>query len=591
VHDNFFELGGHSLLVTQVVSRIRAAFGVELSLTTLFEDPILEALARTIESVPRAAPGPLLPPPRPVERTGALPLSFAQQRLWFLDQLEPDSALYNVPAPLRLEGSLDTNALERSFTELVRRHEVLRTSFPAEAVQRIAPPAPLPLEFVDLSSLPVHEREAEARRLLDAEVRKPFSLARGPLLRALLLKLADTEHVLLLCMHHIISDGWSMGVLVREVAALYEAFSQGRPSPLPELALQYADFAAWQRQWLQGEALEAQFAYWRQQLAGAPQVLELPTDRPRPAVQSYRGATLSRLMPKALSQSLQALCQREGVTSFMALLAGFQSLLARYSGQTDIIVGTDIAGRTHADTEGLIGFFVNQLVMRGDLSGDPTFRELLGRTRQVALGAYAHQDAPFEELVRVLNPERSLAHAPIFQVKLVLQNVPAAELRVPGLTFRAEENSTGAAKFDLTLFINETPEGLALLCDYSTDLFEAGTLARLMEHLQVLLETAVATPDTRLSALPMLTETEHQQVLVAWNDTRAPLPSDTCIHHLFEAQAQRTPDAPALGFEGAWLSYRELDARSNQLAHHLRTLGVGPEVRVGLCAERSLELV
>ncbi|WP_415835650.1 amino acid adenylation domain-containing protein, partial [Corallococcus soli] len=520
-----------------------------------------------------------------------LPLSFAQQRLWFLDQLEPDSALYNVPAPLRLEGTLDTDALERSLTELVRRHEVLRTSFPAEAVQRIAPPASLPLERVDLSSFPAHEREAQAHRLLDAESRRPFSLARGPLLRALLLKLADTEHVLLLNMHHIISDGWSMGVLVREVAALYEAFSQGRPSPLPELALQYADFAAWQRQWLQGEALEAQFAYWRQQLAGAPQVLELPTDKPRPAVQSYRGAILSRLMPRELSQALQALCQREGVTSFMALLAGFQSLLSRYSGQTDVVIGTDIAGRAHADTEGLIGFFVNQLVMRGDLSGDPTFRELLGRTRQVALGAYAHQDVPFEELVRVLNPERSLAHAPLFQVKLALQNTPAVELKLPGLDLRGMEGNTGVAKLDLTLSINETPEGLACICDYSTDLYEADTLARMLEHLQVLLEAAVTAPDTRLSALPLLTEAERQQVLVKWNDTRAPLPADTCIHHLFEAQVQRTPDAPALGFEGASLSYRELDARSNQLAHHLRTLGVGPEVRVGLCAERSLELV
>ncbi|WP_164021874.1 non-ribosomal peptide synthetase, partial [Pyxidicoccus trucidator] len=594
IHDNFFTLGGHSLLATQVISRIRTSFGVDLPISALFESPTLEALAASIDALAREALGPKLPSLLPVERTGALPLSFAQQRLWFLDQLIPDSALYNMPAPLRLEGTLDTAALERSLTELVRRHEVLRTSFPSEAdqpLQVIAPPAPLPLERVDLSALPAAEREAEARRLIEAECRKPFSLAHGPMLRALLLKLADTEHVLVLNLHHISSDGWSMGVLVREVAALYEAFSQGQPSPLPELPVQYADFAAWQRQWLQGEALEAQFSYWRQQLASAPQVLELPTDRPRPATQSYRGANLARLMPKALSQALAALCQREGVTSFMALMAGFQSLLSRYSGQTDIVVGTDIAGRTHADTEGLIGFFVNQLVMRGDLSGDPSFRELLGRARQAALGAYAHQDVPFEELVRVLNPERSLAHAPIFQVKLALQNTPTVELKLPGLTFRSVEGNTGAAKLDLSLFINETPEGLACLCDYSTDLYDAGTMARLLEHLQVLLEAAVANPDTRLSSLPLLTEAERQQVLVEWNDTRAPLATDTCIHHLFEAQVRRTPDAPALGFEGSWLSYRELDAHSNQLAHHLRSLGVGPEVRVGLCAERSLELV
>jgi acyl carrier protein len=589
LHDNFFELGGHSLLITQVASRIRASFGVELPLPALFEAPTLEALARAVDTASRSAQTLAAPPLRPADRSGPLPLSFAQQRLWFLDQLVPDSALYNVPAPLRLEGTLDTAALEHSLTELVRRHEVLRTSFPSEAgqpLQVIAPPAPLPLERVDLSALSADEREAEARRLIEAECRKPFSLARGPLLRALLLKLADTEHVLVLNLHHIVSDGWSMGVLVREVVALYEAFCQGRPSPLPELPVQYADFAAWQRQWLQGEALEAQFSYWRQQLAGAPQVLELPTDRPRPAMQSYRGATLWRLMPAALGQALQAFCQREGVTSFMALLAGFQSLLSRYSGQTDIVVGTDIAGRTHADTEGLIGFFVNQLVMRGDLSGDPSFRELLGRARQASLGAYAHQDIPFEELVRVLNPERSLAHAPIFQVKLVLQNTPAIELKLPGLAFRGVESNTGAAKFDITLSVDETPEGLACVCDYSTDLFDAGTMARMLEHLQVLLEAAVANPDMRLSALPLLPQAERQQVLVDWNDTRVDF-QDSCAHALFEAQARRTPEAPAVRMGDTSLTYRQLDERANQLAWHLRSFGVGPEVLVGLCLERS----
>ena len=334
-----------------------------------------------------------------------------------------------------------------------------------------------------------------------------------------------------------------------------------------------------------------QLSYWRQQLAHAPQLLELPTDRPRPAVPSYRGANVSRRMPRALSQALESLCQREGVTSFMALLAAFQSLLSRYSGQYDVLVGTDIAGRTHADTEGLIGFFVNQLVMRGDLSGDPTFRELLGRTRQVALGAYAHQDVPFEELVRVINPERSLSHAPLFQVKLVLQNAPAAELRLPGLTFRGAQSTTDAAKFDLTLFIDETPSGLSCVCDYSTDLFEPGTLARMLEHLQVLLEAAVANPDSRLSSIPLLSAAERQQLLVDWNATHAPLPEDCCVHHLFEAQAQRTPDALAVQLGDQHLTYRQLDERANQLAHHLRSLGVGPDVRVGLCTERSLEMV
>ncbi|WP_375772564.1 non-ribosomal peptide synthase/polyketide synthase [Archangium gephyra] len=595
LRDNFFELGGHSLLATQVISRLRATFGVELPLRILFEATTLEALALAIGSAARVTQVPALPPLRPVDRTGALPLSFAQQRLWFLDQILPDSAVYNMPAPLRLEGTLDTAALERGLTELVRRHEVLRTSFhvleSGEPFQHIAPPTPLRLERADLSALPAHAREAEAHRLLSEECRKPFSLARGPLLRALLLKLDEQEHVLLLNMHHIISDGWSMGVLSREVAALYEAFSQGKPSPLPELPVQYADFSAWQRQWLQGETLETQLSYWRQQLAGAPQLLELPTDKPRPAVQSYRGGTLSRSMPAALSRSLEALCQREGTTSFMALLAAFQTLLSRYSGQTDVMVGTDIAGRTHADTEGLIGFFVNQLVMRGDLSGDPTFRELLGRTRQVALGAYAHQDIPFEELVRVTNPERSLAHAPIFQVKLVLQNTPATELRVAGLTFKGAENDAGAARFDLTLFINETPAGLSCTCNYSTDLYEAGTIARMFDHLQVLLESASANPDTRLSALPLLTDTERQQVLVDWNDTATDFPSDATVHQLFEAQARLTPDALAVHLGAQRLSFRQLDERSNQLAWHLLSLGVGPDVRVGLCLERSPDMV
>ncbi|MFY0565971.1 non-ribosomal peptide synthase/polyketide synthase [Archangium lansingense] len=591
LHDNFFTLGGHSLLATQVISRIRAAFDVELPLRSLFETPTLEALARAIETTTRSTPA--LPPLRPVSRQQPLPLSFAQQRLWFLDQLVPDSALYNMPAPLRLEGTLDTVALECSLSELLRRHEVLRTTFPSDSgqpLQVIAPPAPIALERTDLSALPAHEREAEARRLLEEESRKPFSLARGPLLRALLLKLSDTEHMLLLNMHHIISDGWSMSVLAREVAALYEAFSSGQPSPLPELPVQYADYAAWQRSWLQGEALEAQLSYWRQQLAHAPQLLELPTDRPRPAMQSYRGANLARVMPRALSQALEALCQREGVTSFMVLLAGFQALLSRYSGQTDIVVGTDIAGRTHADTEGLIGFFVNQLVMRGDLSGNPTFRELMSRARQVALGAYAHQDVPFEELVRVLNPERSLAHAPIFQVKLVLQNTPAPEVRLPGLTLRGAESNTGAAKFDLTLSINETEQGLSCMCDYSTDLFDTSTMARLLEHLQVLLEAAVTNPDLRLTSLALLTASERQQVLVDWNGTRTEH-EDTCAHQLIEAQVQRTPDAIAVRFGEQSLTYRQLDERANQLAWHLRSLGVGPEVLVGLCVERSADLV
>ncbi|MBM7114700.1 non-ribosomal peptide synthase/polyketide synthase [Archangium primigenium] len=592
--DHFFELGGHSLLATQVVSRVRAAFRVELPLRVLFEAPTLEALALKIDTSLRSGQGGQLPALRPVARTDALPLSFAQQRLWFLEQLEPGLATYNMAASVQLEGTLDVSALERGFQALVQRHESLRTTFRAtekEPVQVIHAEVALPLPVIDLAGLPQAEREAEERRLAREEAQRPFDLIRGPLLRLKLLKLEDTRHVLLLTMHHIVADGWSMGVLVREVGALYDAFSSGRSSPLPALSVQYADYAAWQRDWLQGEALETQLAYWRQQLAHAPKVLELPTDKPRPPVQSFRGATLTRLMPRTVSDALTALCQREGTTPFMALLAGFQTLLSRYSGQTDIVVGTDIAGRTHADTEGLIGFFINQLVMRGDLSGDPTFRELLGRARHTALGAYAHQDVPFEELVRELNPERSLAHAPLFQVKLVLQNAPTSEVRLPGLTVRSAESGTGAAKFDLTLAIHETAEGLSCLCEYSTDLYEADTIARMFDHLQVLLEAAASHPEQRLSALPLLSESERQQVLVGWNDVRAEYPRDALAHQLFEAQAQRTPDAVAVQMGEDSLTYRQLDARANQLAHHLLSLGVGPDVRVGLCVERSLHMV
>ncbi|MEK7327135.1 MAG: condensation domain-containing protein, partial [Chloroflexota bacterium] len=495
---------------------------------------------------------------------------------------------------------LDTAALERSLHEVVRRHESLRTTFAmttdGRAVQQIAPELYLPLPVTDLRDSP----EADVNRLAAEEARRPFDLARGPLLRARLLRLADDEHALIVTMHHIIGDGWSSGILIREVAALYEAFTVGQPALLPDLPLQYADFAAWQREWLQGEQgehtrsespLQAQLAYWKEQLGGSPPLLELPVDRSRPAVQTTRGSYQTFTLPPALTQSLKALSRQEGATLFMTLLAAFQTLLHRYTGQNDISVGTPIANRNRAEIENIIGFFVNTLVMRTDFSGEPGFRELLKRVREVALGAYAHQDVPFGMLVDALQPQRDLSHSPLFQAMFVLQNTPAQTLTLPGLALRPLEADSGTAKFDLTLMLEETPDGLKGTWEYNADLFEAATINRMIGHFQVLLENIVATPDQPVTTLPILTETERHQLLVEWNDTAVEFPSDKCAHELFEAQVERTPGAVAVTFGDQALTYRELNCRANQLAHHLQTLGVTPETLVGICVERSLEMV
>ncbi|WNG36167.1 amino acid adenylation domain-containing protein [Archangium violaceum] len=595
--DNFLDLGGHSLLATQVMARLRPAFEVELPIRALFEAPTLSGLARKIdEARARRPPGEtLVPAPRPLGPTDERPLSFAQQRLWFLDQLEPNSPFYNIPSATRLSGPLDIEALRRAFEELVRRHESLRTTFfisegglPAQA---IAASLTVPLDVLDLQDVPASEREPRARELARQEALRPFNLAQGPLVRTSLLRLAPDDHVLLVTQHHIVSDGWSMGVLVREVAALYAAFASGRQPALPPLPMQYADFALWQRSWLQGEVLDTQLRYWKQQLSGAPAHLELPTDKPRPSNQTYRGAQHSFLLPPSLSQALATTSARYGVSPFMTLLAAFQVLLHRYSGQDDLSVGSPIAGRRNTELEGLIGFFVNTLVLRSRISAEASFRELLLQVRDTTLAAYEHQDLPFEKLVEQLHVQRDPSRPPVFQVMFALQNMPVPELTLGGLKLSPLELDSGVSKFDLSLFMQETPRGLRGFFEYNTDLFEPATITQMAEHLRVLLSAVVAHPETRLSELPLLSEDEKSKVLVEWNDTRVDYPRESSIHALFEAQAARTPDAIAVEFQGSHLTYRQLDSRSNQLAHHLLALGLRPGQSVALCVERSLEMV
>jgi len=537
---------------------------------------------------------------RQSRESNKFPASFAQQRLWFLDQYEPDSPLYNIPHGFRMSGDLKPEILQRVLDAILERHEALRTTFTSEAgepVQVIGEPGPAALEFVDLrrQAGTSVEREAEALRLATQSAQQAFDLAQGPVLRASLFQLEDTEYFFYINVHHIAFDGWSMGIFLRELAALYEAFAGGKPDPLPELPIQYADYSVWQRDWLQGEALEKQVAYWREQLAGVP-FLELHTDRPRPAIRTPNGTLQSLLLPKRLANSLNALTQQEGATLFMTLLAAFQTLLHRYTGQDDISVGTLIANRHQAEIEGLIGFFANTLTLRTDLSGQPTFRELLRRVRQVALGAYDHQDLPFEKLVEALQPERDLSRTPLFQVMLILQNAPGGALELPGITLRSLSVDSRTAKCDLTFYLTEAEPGLYATLEYNTDLFDAATIKRMLGHFQVLLEGIVANPDQRLADLPLLTDAERQQLLTGWNATEAVYPEELCVHQLFEAQVARTPDAEAVVFIGddgkvsGRLTYAELNERANQLAQHLQTLGVGPDTTVAIAVERSLDI-
>ncbi|MCP4653873.1 MAG: amino acid adenylation domain-containing protein, partial [bacterium] len=673
VDHDFFELGGHSLLATQVISRVREAFQREIPLRQLFETPTVAGLAEVVERT--RAEGRSIPPLHPIPRDergmprDPVPLSFAQERLWFLDQLDPGSPTYNIPSAVRLTGRLEVPVLLAGLEEIVRRHESLRTTFapgddgspvqvispvpfsgwqgqttpevgrttsrsvkvprssgvekfalvcpgteqgqgvpdaggggiprhhrsPDELFQALPLP-PLGFVLVDIEPLAAAAREAESRRLAAQEARRPFDLTRGPLLRVTLLRLAPAEHVMLFTVHHIVSDGWSMGVLIREVAALYGALAAGKPSPLAERSVQYADFAVWQRQWLAGEVLEQELEYWKEQLTGAPHRLELPTDRPRPAVQTFRGRSRPCILSPELSASLTALSRHRGATLYMTLLAGFQVLLSRTTGSDDVSVGSPIAGRNHREIEDLIGFFVNTLVLRAVLSagsgdGEPSFRRLLARVRQVALDAYAHQDLPFERLVDELQPQRDLSTSPLFQVAFALQNASQETLELPGLTLSAMAVEGSVAKFDLTLSLDESAGGISGGLEYNVDLFDATTMDRFLAHLERLLEGVVEDPERRLSELPWWTEASRHQLLVEWNDTPGAAADARSVHELFEAQVRRAPDAVAVEYGRERVSYRELDARADRLARELAGLGVKPDVLVALVNDSSPEML
>ncbi|MEH1900561.1 MAG: amino acid adenylation domain-containing protein [Nostoc sp.] len=592
IDDNFFDLGGHSLLATQVVSQVREAFQVELRLRSLFETPTVGGLAKLIETTISAGQKLQLPPIEGVSRDRELPLSFAQQRLWFLDQLEPGNPFYNISRSVRLKGSLNVAALEQSFNEIVRRHEVLRTSFTdvdGHPVQKITSALNITLPIINLGELLEEEQEVEVLRLASSQARQSFDLTQDALLRTTLLRLKEEEHVLVFTIHHIVADGWSTGVIIHEITALYKSFHSGKPSSLPELPVQYADFAIWQRQWLQ-TVQSSQMAYWKQQLGGNLPVLQLPTDRPRPAIQAFRGRKQPWQISKTLTEALKSLSQKKAVTLFMTLLAAFKTLLYRYTNQADILIGSPIANRNRKEIEGIIGFFVNTLVLRTDLSGNPSFKELLRRIREVTLDAYAHQDLPFEQLVEELQLERNLSYTPLFQVMFVLHNVPVEVLKLPNLSLSPMEIEPETSLFDLTVYLTETEQGMIGYFEYNSDLFDTATIKRMQGHFQTLLEGIVANPDQHLSDLPILTATEQQQLLVNWNQTSADYPS-SCIHQLFEAQVEQTPNSIAVVFENQQLTYQELNVRANQLAHYLQTLGVRPEVLVGICVERSLEMM
>ncbi|NOU44484.1 MAG: amino acid adenylation domain-containing protein, partial [Methyloglobulus sp.] len=592
-HDHFFELGGHSLLAVQLVSRLRQELGIEVPLRDLFARPVLAGFARAVTNARQSE----LPPIQMADRSQPIPLSWAQQRLWFLGQLDPAaSAAYHIPAGLRLHGRLDKAALKASLDRIVARHEILRTSFisqDGQAFQHIAPAhGGFALAAHDLSGLSKRKQRTAVQQTAADEASQAFDLSTGPLIRGQLLELGADEHILLITQHHIISDGWSIGLLVQEFAALYAAFSQGQPDPLPDLAVQYADYAAWQRQWLQGDTLQAQTAFWQSHLTGAPAMLELPTDRPRPTTQSYAGGSVGLELSKQLSADLKHLAQRHGSTLFMVLLAGWSILMARLSGLGDIVIGTPIANRQRSEVEPLIGFFVNTLALRVRLDDNPSVAALLNRVKATTLDAYGHQDIPFEQVVDLVKPERSLGHSPVFQVMLAMDNTPGTgELALPGLNLSGLELAHTTTHFELSLFLTDREEHIAGILEYASELFDKVTIERFKEYYQLILVGMVTNAQQRIGQLPFLPEAERHQLLHGFNATAAGYPHQRCVHELFEGQALANPAATALVYEGESLSYGELNRHANRLAHRLIGLGIRPDDRVAICAERGLEMV
>ncbi|RCJ36597.1 non-ribosomal peptide synthetase [Nostoc punctiforme NIES-2108] len=591
-------LGLDSLKVFELKNRLEVDLEVEVSVADFFEGMSTRSLATKILAQLTTDALPLISLTKQEKNTSIQPLSFGQQGLWFINQLTPDSPTYNIPIVISLKGCINLAILQDSLNEIIRRHEVLRTSFTVvdgQPVQVINQAPPLILAVEDLRSLPEEEHLQEAQRLATEFAQQPFDLSAQSLLRAKILQLSEKNYHLIITLHHIIADGWSIGILIKEIAVLYETLSTGELPALPELPIQYRDFVNWQRQWLDFERIQSLLTYWKQKLQGELPILNLPTDRPRRSFasdrQTFKGAQGKLVLSQTLTKKLKNLSRHSGVTLFMTLLTAFKTLLYRYTGQTDIVVGSPIASRNRAEVESLIGFFVNVLVLRTDLSGDLSFQELLAQVKSTALEAYIHQDLPFEKLVEEIQPNRDLSYNPLFQVMFVLQNVPISNPRLSDVSVTFQEGYNGTSKFDLTLFMEDEEQGLVATCEYNTDLFNADTIARMLVHFQTLLESIVSNPEQRISDLQLLTPSEVQQLLVEWNNTETNYPQDKCIHQLFEAQVEKTPSNIAVIFENQKLTYQELNDQANQLAHYLQKLEVKPEVIVGVCMKRSPEML
>ncbi|MCA9919265.1 MAG: amino acid adenylation domain-containing protein, partial [Anaerolineales bacterium] len=595
--DNFFELGGHSLSATQIISRLQEQFQTTIPFHTFFAEPTIAALAQQIGQASASASAtetPMTRLPRATQGDTIAPTSYSQQRLWFLEQLDPGKATFNLPLVLTLNGRLDTNALHQAINQMVARHETLRTTFFTEGgvpQQRIHPPQAVPLERVDLQHLPLANREQAASEQLYAATYRTFNLVTGPLLRATLFCLSETEHWLLIAMHHIVTDGWSVGVMQAELTELYRANATSQPANLPELPVQYADFAAWQHDWLQTETAVQQIAYWKKQLTGMPPYLELPTDHPRPVQATGHGAQHRFDLPTELVAQLNELSQSEAATPYMTLLTAFLALLHRYTEQDDLVVGTTIANRTRADIEPLIGFFLNSLVLRTDLSGNPTFRELLSRVRQTTLDAFANQQIPVEKLIETLNPTRQGTNLPLFQVLFIYQNMPRPTLDWPELAVTRRRLDMDVTKFDLTLTVIEQDAGLQFLFEYNSDLFEAATIKRLFNQLQMLLSSVIEAPTTAVAKLPLLTTTETADLLALAQGPQLAAPPFTAVPQWFEAQVEQSAEETAVVLGEQTISYSQLNRRANQLAHYLQKQGVTRNSIVGLCFDRSIDMI